>query len=89
MNSITDTTGHLTSTNLNETPQVTVLQSESNVIRTESSIPFKYRLVRKEDGELVLQGEFKFEVFENNFSYSKVGSTWRDIPTIDFKDIKD
>lgn len=44
--------------------------------RVESGTPASYRLARKPDGELILQGAFQWSEGCNN------GIEWRDIPTL-------
>lgn len=46
--------------------------------RTESTAPVAYRLAKKPDGTLVLQGAYFW--MEN---FNDCGHEWRDIPTID------
>jgi len=44
--------------------------------RTEKTTPDAYRLVKKQDGTLVLQGEY---MWQKGRDY---GHEWRDIPTV-------
>lgn len=46
--------------------------------RTESTVPFNYRLTKKPDGTLVLQGAYAWRE-----GFGKSGHEWRDIPTVD------
>jgi len=48
-----------------------------NTIRTEESIPHAYRLVKKPDGTLVLQGSFLW------YERLNCGTSWKDIPTVE------
>lgn len=62
----------------------TGLDSESYMVRTneptriESSTPGAYRLAKKPDGTLVLQGAYLWQQ-----GFYKSGHEWRDIPTVD------
>ena len=49
--------------------------------RFESINPSGYRLVRKRNGEMVLQGAFHWQQ-----GFSTSGFEWRDIPTVDVDD---
>lgn len=46
--------------------------------RTEKPVPDAYRLARKPDGTLVLQGAYMWQEGWNTY-----GHEWRDIPTVD------
>ena len=46
--------------------------------RTEKATPDAYRLAKKSDGELVLQGAYMWQEGWTNY-----GHEWRDIPTVD------
>ena len=48
----------------------------SKAVRTESNTPIAYRLMKKRDGTLVLQGAYQW--FEG---FSMSGIEWRDITT--------
>ena len=50
---------------------------ETAPVRTERTAPDAYRLGKKPNGELVLQGAYMWE--EGN----KYGHEWREIPTVD------
>ena len=49
---------------------------ETGTVRIGKTIPDVYRLARKPDGELVLQGAYFWQ--EGNIN----GHEWRDIPTV-------
>jgi hypothetical protein len=46
-------------------------------VRTGSNMPTQYRLARKPDGELVLQGGFSW------WCGNESGVEWRDLPTVE------
>ena len=48
--------------------------------RTESTVPAAYRLAKKPDETLVLQGAYSWQEGWNTF-----GHEWRDIPTVDLE----
>jgi hypothetical protein len=48
--------------------------------RTEKTTPDAYRLAKKHDGTLVLQGAYMWQEGWNTY-----GHEWRDIPTVDLE----
>lgn len=46
--------------------------------RIENTTPSEYRLARKRDGTLVLQGAYMWQE-----GFNKYGHEWRDIPTVE------
>lgn len=71
--------------NENKTNDITTLidgsgfhvSMSTSSIRTESTIPYAYRLAKKQDGTLVLQGAYVWQ------EHPKSGHEWREIETVD------
>ncbi len=51
--------------------------------RTEKTTPDAYRLAKKPDGTLVLQGAYMWQEGWNNY-----GHEWRDIPTVELQEAR-
>jgi len=54
--------------------------------RASSNAPTTFRLGKKLDGTLVLQGGFEWKEMDENGRYTKGGLTWEDLPTVDLED---
>lgn len=55
--------------------------AETVPCRTESNTPSTYRLAKKLDGTLVLQGGYRWTE-----GWSNHGITWKDLPTIELSE---
>lgn len=61
---------------LAQSPQQPKLLDDGTILRMESMTPSGYRLMRKLNGELVLQGVYSWQEGSHH------GHEWRDIPTV-------
>lgn len=52
-------------------------------VRYERDYPFSYRLARRVNGELVLQGCFESWAYGPGGAQGELSQEWRDIPTVD------
>lgn len=55
---------------------------DGDLEQVRDKLPSEYRLARKSNGELVLQGKFKYSTTDTKTKSNTHGEDWFDIPTV-------